>query len=66
MDERFLVCDEKDWDGMTPEQRDWLVFKTIRSMDARLKKLELWNRFFSFVGGMIGGAASIVGIKLFG
>lgn len=64
MDERFLVCDDKDWDGMTTDQRDWMIFKTLRSMDDRLKSLERWNKALSFAGGIIGGALAAIGIKL--
>ncbi len=62
-EDRFLVCDEKDWEGLTTEQRDWMMFKTLRSMDTRLKSLERWNKAFSFFGGVIGGAMAAFGIK---
>ena len=65
-DERFLVCDERDWEGLTPEQRDWMLFKTLRSVDGRLKSLERWNKAFSFMGGVIGGALAAMGIKFWG
>lgn len=64
--ERFLVCDDKDWQGLNADQRDWMIFKTLRSMDTRLKTLELWNKFFSFIGGCIGGAMAAVGLKFLG
>ena len=63
MKNRFLVVDEKDWKEMPPERRDWLIFNTLESMDCRLKKLERWNACFSFVGGIIGGFAAVMGIK---
>ncbi|OPY82509.1 MAG: hypothetical protein A4E65_00809 [Syntrophorhabdus sp. PtaU1.Bin153] len=71
----FLVLDENDWEHATPEQRDWMVFKTLKSMDGRLKSLEeeksgskrLWtDRVCSFLGGIIGGAAAWLGIKVGG
>ena len=64
MDERFLVCDERDWSGMTADQRDFMIFKTLRSMDERLQSLERWNKALSFAGGMIGGALAAIGIRL--
>ncbi len=62
----FLVVDEKDWCDAKPEQRDWMIFKTLKSMDERLRKLERWNVAWSFVGGLIGGAAAFFGIKIGG
>jgi len=62
----FLVLDENDWRGATPEQRDWMIFKTLKSMDERLKALEkrpLMDKCFSFLGGAVGGFAAALGIK---
>lgn len=36
----FLVLDEQDWETATPQQRDWIIFKTLKSIDDRLQKLE--------------------------
>ena len=66
VDDRFLVCDERDWEGLSPEQRDWMLFKTLRSVDSRLHSLEKWNKAFSFFGGVIGGAMAAFGIKFWG
>ncbi len=66
MGEGFLVLNEKDWTKMTPEQRDWAVFNTLCSMDQRLKKLErrpIVDKCYSFLGGILGGAAAALGIK---
>jgi len=60
----FLIVDEKDWKGLDPDRRDWLIFNTLKSMDGRLKKLERWNKASSFVGGIIGGALAALGIKM--
>lgn len=62
----FLVVDEKDWCDASRDQRDWMVFKTLRSMDARLQKLERWNKGFSFLGGVIGGFIAALGMKWVG
>lgn len=62
----FLVVDEKDWCDASAEQRDWMVFKTLRSMDIRMGKLERWNKGFSFLGGMIGGFVAVLGMKWVG
>ena len=51
---------------MNADQRDWLIFKTLRSMDKRLHRLEIWNKCFSFAGGFVGGVAAVFGIKLLG
>ncbi|MFA5380014.1 MAG: hypothetical protein WC455_29910 [Dehalococcoidia bacterium] len=60
----FLVVNEKDWQGLEPERRDWLIFNTLQSMDARLKVLERWNKALSLTGGLIGGALAGLGVKL--
>lgn len=65
-EDRFLVCDERDWEGLSAEQRDWMIFKTLRSMSDEMQTLKRWNKLFSAVGGMIGGAAAFLGIKFFG
>ena len=63
----FLVVDEKDWKEATADQRDWMVFKTLKSMDTRLSRLEkrpFTDKCFSFMGGVIGGFAAVIGIKI--
>jgi hypothetical protein len=64
MDERFLVCDEKDWGDMTENQRNWMVYKTLRLMNYRMRVLERWNKFYSFIGGVIGGVIAALGINI--
>lgn len=62
----FLVVDEKDWEGATAEQRDWLIFKTLKSVDERLKALEkrpIFDKCFSFAGGALGGFLAALGLK---
>jgi len=65
----FLVLNDKDWESATPEQQSWMTFNTLKSIDARLSKLEkrpLMDKFFSFLGGVIGGFAAVLGIKIGG
>jgi hypothetical protein len=68
-DNGFMILKEKDWQGQTPEQRDWLIFNTLQNMDSRLKKIEskAWlDKGCSFLGGIVGGAAAYFGIKIGG
>jgi len=65
----FLVLDENDWKDASPEQRDWYIYKTLRSMDDRLQALEgkslLYRVYMSIgavVGGMIGGLGAVFGL----
>lgn len=63
----FLVLNEKDWQNMTAEQRQWATFNTLQSMDSRLKAIEgrrMFDRTCSFLGGVVGGVATMLGIKL--
>ena len=65
----FLVLDEHDWDDATPEQRDKMIFKTLKSMDDRLKVIEkrpFMDKCFSFLGGAVGGFAAALGLKFSG
>lgn len=62
----FLVSDERDWEGYTADQRGWMIFKTLRSMDERLKALERkskWDKACAAVGGVIGGFVAAMGIR---
>ena len=63
----FIVLDEQDWEGMDQEQRSWMVFKTLKSIDSRLSKLEnrpLTDKCFAFLGGVVGGFCAALGIKV--
>jgi hypothetical protein len=63
----FLTITEKDWANISPERHNWIIFETLKNMDGRLKKLEcrpLWDKCASFFGGIIGGIAAALGIKL--
>ena len=62
----FLVVDERDWENMSPEQRDWLIFKTLKSLDDRVQcisKRPGADKCFAFLGGIIGGFLAAMGIK---
>jgi len=62
----FMVINEKDWEKANPEQRAWMTFNTLQSMNSRLEALEkrpLWNKAVAFVGGLFGGAGAALGLK---
>lgn len=62
----FLVVDEKDWQELAPERRDWLIFNTLKSLDCRLETLERRphiDKFYAFAGGILGGLVAALGIK---
>ena len=62
-----IVIKDKDWERATPEQRDWMVFNTLQSLDRRLEKLEKrpWiDKSVAFIGGIIGGSLASLGIKI--
>jgi len=65
----FVVIDQETWEGSSVEQRALMTFKTLQSIDLRLQKLErrpLTDKCFSFLGGILGGFAAALGIKLGG
>ncbi len=61
-----MIVNEKDWKNASEEQRSWMVFNTIQSINVRLEKLEkrpIIDKTLSLVGGVIGGALAFIGIK---
>ena len=64
----FIVIKDRDWEKADSGQRDWMVFNTLKSIDARLTKLEkrpFYDKASSFVGGIIGGASAIMAKWIF-
>ena len=62
----FLVVDKDDWEHATTEQRSWMTFNTLSSIDARLKKIEkrsFFDKACATTGGFLGGAAAFLGVK---
>ena len=61
----FIVTKE-DWEHMSTSQQGWMMFNAIQGLDERMCKVEkrpLMDKFFSFLGGVIGGFAAALGIK---
>ena len=66
MSNGFSISKET-WDHMEPEQRDWIMFETMQTVSERVKALEnrtLFDRTCSFLGGIIGGCAAMLGAKM--
>ena len=59
----FIISKEA-WSRMDKEERDWIIYETLLGMHERLKRLERWNRFSSFCGGILGGILAALGLKL--
>lgn len=64
-----MVVNEERWKEFSEEEKSWLTYDTLQDINKRVKKLE--NRKFfdsakSFAGGVIGGAAAIIGMKIGG
>ena len=69
MSNGYMMITEKDWEKASEEQRSWMTFNTIQSMDKRLGKLEkrpIIDKVASFAGGILGGALAYLGIKIGG
>jgi len=67
MENGFLIVTEKDWANITPERQNWIIFETLKDVNRRLKTLEnrpLWDKCCSLIGGIIGGIAATLGIKV--
>ena len=64
-----MVITKESWENMPEEEKNWLTFNTIQSMDRRITKLErggVINKSLTFAGGVIGGIAFWFGIKIWG
>lgn len=62
----FIVIDEKDWAEANDEQRSWMTFKTLKSIDLRLQKIEkrpIVDKCYSFLGGVFGGLLAAFGVR---
>ncbi len=62
----YIILTEKDWEKATPEQRDWLIYSTLKNMSQRLEELEnkaMFDRVCAFFGGAVGGALVSLGVK---
>jgi len=65
----FMVIDKKAWEEADSEQRAWMTYNTLESINNRLRKIEGKSRFdkaWSFMGGVVGGAVAWLGIKIGG
>lgn len=61
-----FIITEQTWEHMPDTQKSWILFETMQKVNTRLKALERWNKSFSFIGGLIGGAAAACGIRWIG
>ena len=62
----YMIITEKDWDKASPEQRDWMIFRTIQDINKRLEKLErrsFIHKAMAFAGGIVGGVLAFMGLK---
>ena len=69
MSEATMVVTKESWEKMPDDEKNWLMFNTIQSMDKRIVKLErggLVNKTLAFTGGTIGGIIFWVGTKVLG
>jgi len=61
-----FVITKETWEKLPQEQREWMLYDTVQDMNNRLKAVEkrpLTDKCLAFVGGLIGGALSAIGIK---
>lgn len=61
-----FIISKASWDHMPDKQKEWIMFETMQNVNIRLRRLEKWNKVFSFAGGVIGGALAALGIKMGG
>ncbi len=66
-DTQPFTLTEKDWENATHEQRGWYTYNALLGLSTRIDVLEkrAWvYRGCSFLGGLIGGIAAALGVKL--
>jgi uncharacterized protein (DUF1786 family) len=61
-----FVITKDTWEHMPEEQKSWIMFETMQTMNTRLKVLEKWNKALSFGGGIVGGGLAWCAIKFLG
>ncbi len=64
-----MVVSKEAWNRLESNDREWLMFDTMQSLDKRLSDLEdkgFFHKACSAVGGVIGGALAAFGIKWWG
>lgn len=67
-----ITIDEHTWRKMNQEDRDFLIYKTLNSLNDRLRQIERWGWLkvsTQFFGAMAGGALVVLfaikyGVKL--
>jgi len=63
----YMIVTEEDWKEANENQRSWMLFNTMQKMNCRVKKLEkrpIVDKVWAFAGGIIGGAAAFLGLKV--
>lgn len=64
-----IIVEKEEWEHATEEQRSWMTFKTLTSIDGRLQKLErrvIFDKLLNSGSGVIGGALAYLGLKVGG
>jgi len=67
MSNAHMIVTEKGWQGLSEDERSWLMFNTMQSIERRVTKLEQrkWiDKGLTFAGGVFGGALAYLGINL--
>ena len=54
------------FETLADEQKLMIIFDILVNINERIENLEKskWNKIFSFVGGIVGGALAFLGIKI--
>jgi hypothetical protein len=63
----FIVVNKEDWEKTPAEQKDWLIFNTLQSLNERVATLETRFTFkttLNFFGSVVGGAVMVLVLAL--
>ncbi len=64
-----MTISPERWKEMDENERTWIVYDTLVTLDKRVIKLEkggIINKSLTFAGGAIGGIVFWLGIKIWG
>jgi len=62
-----ITITEKDWETLSEKQKTWLLYRSITSIKADIKRVALkpmLSRSCSVIGGIVGGIMAYFGIIL--
>jgi len=64
-----MIVTRETWKELDEEDRGWLLYETVNGLEKRVERIEgrnLFDKTCSFLGGVLGGVAAVLGWKVVG